>query len=325
MRFMNAAAETDTTKTHSPNADSLPQRALGLLRRKYRRALIESLVKNPPLPLPAGASEQDLRALLDSLELPGGIPHNELAAFRSHFKRFVYTLGLVPEGPGLRVLELGADPFFTTTLISRYRRPAQYSLANFAPGAAYGAEVQRVVRVLGEETTYTFKSFNAEREPFPYEDSSFDLVLFCEMIEHFPDDPVHTLTEVRRVLAPGGHLVLTTPNAARLENVCRMVNGEAVADGYSGYGVYGRHNREFTMPEIVRLLSENGFEVERAFTADVEDDWSSPNFRGLARLKSVLKGRDDLGQYQFSRSRVTEESKRRAPFRGEWIYRSLTV
>lgn len=308
---------------NSTATPSLGRRALGLLRRKYRGALINSLVKNPPLPLPEGASEQELRALLDSLELPGGIPNDELAAFRSHFKRFVYTLSLVPDTQGLRVLELGADPFFTTTLVSRYRRPALLSLANYDPGAPYGGEVRRVVRVAGEERAYTFRSFNAERDRFPYEDSSFDLVLFCEMVEHFPEDPVHTLTEIRRVLAPGGALVLTTPNAARLENVCRMLDGEGIVDGYSGYGVYGRHNREFTLPEITRLLSENGFEVEAAFTADVHEDWSSPNFRGLGRLKSALKGRGDLGQYQFSRSRVSEESKRREPFRGEWLYRSL--
>ena len=291
-------------------------------RRSHREALIASLVKNPPLPLPTGVSEQDLHELLSTLEVVGGIPANELAGFLSHLKRFIYTLSLVPDTPGLRILELGASPFFTTTLLSKFRDKAQLSLANYSD-QPYGSEVAVKVR-LGEDIhTYRFKSFNAETELFPYADSSFDVVLFCEMLEHFPNDPVHTLTEIRRVLSPGGHLVLTTPNAARLENVCRMTAGEPIMDQYSGYGVYGRHNREYTLPEVLLLLSENGFITDRSFTADVHDDWA-PNFPDLHRLKSLLKGRENyLGQYQFSRSYVTTQSKREPAVRPTWLYRSL--
>ena len=46
------------------------------------------------------------------------------------FKRFVYTLSLVPEQTGQRILELGANPYFTTTLLRKFRN-ADLHLANF--------------------------------------------------------------------------------------------------------------------------------------------------------------------------------------------------
>jgi 2-polyprenyl-3-methyl-5-hydroxy-6-metoxy-1,4-benzoquinol methylase len=43
------------------------------------------------------------------------------------------------------------------------------------------------------------------------DDSSFDVVVSCETIEHV-ERPRHAIRELARVLAPGGTLFLTTPN-----------------------------------------------------------------------------------------------------------------
>ena len=124
----------------------------------------------------------------------------------------------------------------------------------------------------GEVIEYAFKQFNIEAEKFPYDDNSFDVVLFCEIIEHLLSDPVHALTEIRRVLKPGGDLVLTTPNVARLENARKIIAGENVYDPYSGHGPYGRHNREYTQEDLFSLLTANGFTVRTIFTADVHPE-----------------------------------------------------
>ena len=56
-----------------------------------------------------------------------------------------------------------------------------------------------------------FRRLDGERLPFG--DAAFDAVVSFQVIEHVPGDRMY-VSEVSRVLAPGGQLVLTTPNAA---------------------------------------------------------------------------------------------------------------
>lgn len=54
-------------------------------------------------------------------------------------------------------------------------------------------------------------------EGLPFEDSSFYCVIAGEIIEHVPN-PDELLREIRRVLTPGGLLVLSTPNIVSWAN-----------------------------------------------------------------------------------------------------------
>lgn len=51
----------------------------------------------------------------------------------------------------------------------------------------------------------------------PFDDASFECVVAGEIIEHVPD-PDHLLREIRRVLVPGGTLVISTPNMVSWAN-----------------------------------------------------------------------------------------------------------
>ena len=54
-------------------------------------------------------------------------------------------------------------------------------------------------------------------KPLPYDDASFDVVILSEVVEHLPTW-IPVLHEAGRVLASGGHLVLSTPNVQRLHS-----------------------------------------------------------------------------------------------------------
>lgn len=276
----------------------------------------------PAMPLPAGWSEADLRSLVTSIYVEEG-PVEELRNYATtDFKRFVYTLGLVPEKPGISVLELGANPYFTTTLLHKFR-DTELLLANYFGGDALEGSQKVTIQETGEVISYDYKHFNVERDPFPYPDDRFDVVLFCEIIEHLLSDPIHALVEIRRILKPEGTLVITTPNVARLENVSKILGGQNIYDPYSGYGAYGRHNREYTQQEMFSLLSANGFSVDAIFTADVTPNQEDP-FSSIEELRPLLRKRHpELGQHIFCRCTLKREAKHSSPMRPDWLYRSM--
>jgi 2-polyprenyl-3-methyl-5-hydroxy-6-metoxy-1,4-benzoquinol methylase len=80
---------------------------------------------------------------------------------------------------------------------------------------------------------------------FPLDDSAFDLVLCAETIEHVRDVQLF-LSEIRRVLRPGGELALTTPATPPLA---------LPEDPLSP------HLRRFTRRSLRRVLGELGFEL----------------------------------------------------------------
>jgi 2-polyprenyl-3-methyl-5-hydroxy-6-metoxy-1,4-benzoquinol methylase len=81
--------------------------------------------------------------------------------------------------------------------------------------------------------------------PLPFGDGEFDLVLCAETIEHVRDVQLF-LSEIRRVLRPGGTLALTTP--AHLPVGPRP-------------HPLSPHLRLFTRRSLKALLGELGFDV----------------------------------------------------------------
>jgi ubiquinone/menaquinone biosynthesis C-methylase UbiE len=95
----------------------------------------------------------------------------------------------------------------------------------------------------------------APDEPLPFVDGEFELVLCAETIEHVRDVQL-LLSEVRRVLRPGGALAVTTPAHDRLTALRLLVRGFE-----SGFDPLSPHLRFFTRRSLARLLGAMGFEV----------------------------------------------------------------
>jgi SAM-dependent methyltransferase len=113
---------------------------------------------------------------------------------------------------------------------------------------------------------------NIETERFPWENNTFELAVLTEVIEHLPHSPVTPLEEVKRVLKPGGYVVITTPNAAKLHHRLKLLAGQSTSfpihqlrEVKHGDGsLYHLHNREYTLGELAQLLEWAGLEVVRA-------------------------------------------------------------
>jgi SAM-dependent methyltransferase len=91
----------------------------------------------------------------------------------------------------------------------------------------------------------------------PFPDESFSCVLCSQVIEHVPkESPV--LDELCRTLAPGGRLVLGTPDYDNWE----WVVTEKLY-GWFAPGAYAdEHIAHYTHDELVRIFTERGFTLE---------------------------------------------------------------
>lgn len=277
-------------------------------------------ILHPTLPVPEHISEERLYTFLLSCRLRDA-PRAEMEGYcNDSFRRFVYTLGLVPDGDGT-LLELGANPYFTTILLKKFRKYDLWLSNYFGHTGRTGTQEVIYEDFDGSERLerFVYDEFNIEEDRFPYPDATFEVVLFCEIVEHLLKDPVAALREIQRVLKPDGLLILTTPNVARLENVARLLSGANLYDPYSGYGPYGRHNREYNRHELTQLLEYCGFGAEEMFTADVHPNAAGDYFKLESLISLVSFRSNDLGQYLFSRSRNLGPGQRKRP---GWLYRS---
>ena len=91
--------------------------------------------------------------------------------------------------------------------------------------------------------------------PLPFAESTFDLVLCAETLEHVRDVQL-LLSEARRVLRPGGALALTTPAHGRRDGLSILAGGfERRFDPLSP------HLRFLTRRSLGELLDAMGFDV----------------------------------------------------------------
>ncbi len=100
----------------------------------------------------------------------------------------------------------------------------------------------------------------------PVADGAADVVIMSELIEHLVD-PDGAVAEARRVLRPGGSLLLSTPNLAAWYNRGLLAAGiQPVFSEVSLHGVFGRpgrvvagHLRLFTRRALTGFLTASGF------------------------------------------------------------------
>jgi SAM-dependent methyltransferase len=109
---------------------------------------------------------------------------------RTYLHRFLERAGQAVQ-PGQLVLDAGSGRAPYRTLFAH----ARYETADF-------------LAVKGK--TYTEQDYVCDLAAIPVEDARFDHVLLTQVLEHLPE-PATVLTELHRVLKPGGTLWLTAP------------------------------------------------------------------------------------------------------------------
>lgn len=114
-----------------------------------------------------------------------------------------------------------------------------------------------------------------EKAPLPFEEKSFDVIFFTEVLEHVAIKPViEVLRDIRRCAKPGATLVLSTPNINNLSNVVALLRGRNIFwRPEMFYGSLDWHNREYTPGEVKEALLAAGFTIEQFYGFNCHSNW----------------------------------------------------
>jgi 2-polyprenyl-3-methyl-5-hydroxy-6-metoxy-1,4-benzoquinol methylase len=148
--------------------------------------------------------------------------------------------------PGVRLLDLGCGE------------------GHFAAAAAAAAGAEVLAADVAEEALRRARALHPELDlhlidgegGWELEDADFDVVWAGEVIEHVADT-ASWLSELRRVLRPGGRLLLSTPLLGRRELLAAALSGTIFARRFEPRSDHLRHYNAATLRA---LLADFGFE-----------------------------------------------------------------
>ncbi len=201
--------------------------------------------------------------------------------------RIAHTLAVLDEQRSpRRILEIGTG-YLGLAAALRRRFPEAYIAGVEYPGRRYIWTKDYQARLATERVRLV--ATDIVRSGIPFRSQTFDLAVFAEVIEHLsPNALPALLTEIARVITPGGGLLVTTPNLASWVNRELLLRGDSPGQQSPDLvidGAYG-HLRLYTMDELVRLAEGAGLRVFRRTFID-QTQLGNSRIRRLIRAMSV--------------------------------------
>lgn len=201
---------------------------------------------------------------------------------------------LVPDGRGKFAVDVGCGPGFYSKLLAS-RGFAVTSIdtdpVNLASASQFAAETRQgdAVEIVAELPA-----------------AKYHFALALEIIEHMPRARGETLlARLHRLLAPGGRLLLSTPNRLSPEGLAGYYWTEKIRRKQVWKAWDPTHVHIYTSFEIIRALGAHGFSVERA----TGYDYGLP-LPGLGRVKLGLTRSSVFPLNRFAFNLILECVKR---------------
>jgi 2-polyprenyl-3-methyl-5-hydroxy-6-metoxy-1,4-benzoquinol methylase len=161
--------------------------------------------------------------------------------------------------PGSRVIDLGCGP--NPLVLFRLATRGKSDLTAVELSADFCEKARAMASAQGVPVDIHCARVDDTGLP----ERSFDIAILTEVLEHVPDELVQpTLREVHRLLAPGGHFVISVPNANSW--------GDRWAAWRRGWvDQHPEHLRDYTPTLLQEELTAAGFEIVRPLRVPATD------------------------------------------------------
>lgn len=234
-----------------------------------------------------------LKALIDQATEYG----SDAQYHATHARRHARTLEVLLQQPlGGHLLEVGTSsiiPAALNTLVPSLK----VDVTHFDLSLPTEGKLPVIFGSTKLELNYV--AVDLESTPLPIKDSAYDSILCSEVLEHLDVDPMYMLSELNRVLKPGGVLVLTTPNSCSTQSLWKLLRGYEpyfYMQYHRDRSPY-RHNYEYSKRTLKIVLEAAGFEVN----IWTENTFEDPFMADLERLNAAGYSLDpeDMGDNLF--------------------------
>ena len=183
---------------------------------------------------------------------------SNLDYFLTHKNRYKNDLEIIEhyhKNKKEKILEIGSFPFHLTYCLKKLN----YSITGLAinPDRA---------KSFIDRHNLIVKKCDIEKEKMPFDDNSFNFIIFSEVFEHLRIDPISSLKEINRILKPDGIMILATPNLYSLGKIILFNLGKGFNNPYEEFekihtiGHMG-HIREYSTKEVREFLENTGFKI----------------------------------------------------------------
>jgi len=196
-----------------------------------------------------------------------------------HKERILYDCILVDsltKNQDAKILDMGSAPFYAALTLKKMGYDMKST--DIDP-ERFGA--------LTEKINLNIVRCDFEKEKLPFEDDSFDIILLSEVFEHLRIDLIFTISEIRRVLKPGGKFILSSPNFFEYFKLKRLLFKGKTSEIFNAYkklhdlGHMG-HVREYTRNDVILFLEKMKFTIHDSHYRGIDpkkqnDSWQLLN------------------------------------------------
>ena len=148
----------------------------------------------------------------------------------------------------------------------------------------YGVELDEMAAKIAENFCNVICG-NIENEDLPYEEASFDYIIFADVLEHLRN-PQQALLYIKKFLKPNGCVLASIPNVQHISVVKDLLKGNFT---YTPVGLLDHtHIHLFTWHEICKMFAADDYSITNVNTTYI--DISEEEHELIDKLSEIAGG-----------------------------------